>query len=880
MTKDAQGTIWVSSDEGLWRFEPAHQTMEKIQFWDANNKAEGVRIRSVVEVDGTLWGVSRTLGLFRLDPSRENAHLIHLPDIKSQSQDCRFCPQNTLLDIDSNQLGKLLVSSMWGDIYRIDPETLASEPLVTGINRGEDGGFINPYLSRIATDEQGNLWFDERPGVISVLHQDSEKIHSYQLEEPLNIYDILYMGEQKFLLLTNYRGAYIWTPDKGIIEQLTVSTDHPKALASGFIMSAYYDNYKKLWLGTLDAGVFRQNKTAQKIAFHHRQQTGNKTIAGIYIDNLSYNIISGLNWLQVTSVANNRTIEVPTDFLTNVIVKVNESRFILGTSTGLRQLDISHVGGTLKGNVTTLLEHENIFDVELIGDKLFLGTTSGIKVSTLQQPALLRSIASRDIDPSVFRSQVFEMDYDGTWLWVGSHRNNILKVAPDTETIEQHFTINNQSDDGGWMINLRNLSASHLVVTHGVLGLVIINKLDGSYQVYGEDAGIYANKAEAIEVIDDNTIWLTGAYGLLKFDIKQGRVQRTLRSTDGTQGDTYSDVSSFKIGHQCFAFGGENGVTEFCDYDIPQTAKLRTPLFTDLLVNLKHLRFEEYQHITNGVSIRDADELWLKADENELGLYFSHLNADDLTQVQYLTPLHGKDWITILDKSELVILQRIPKGSHHFSIRTRHPMTGQTSDVNQLVIHVAPAIWHTNIAYLLYAVLGFVLLWAGIEWRTKKHRQAAITLASEVNKQTEEIRHKNQEIEQQRKQLAKTLEEKTLLFEQISHELRTPLSLLVTPLTHIKSLLPKSEGALLSSMAANVNRLESMVNQLLHISRSKSNVQRNWQALPLKSWISDLLRSHSVQFQQSALEVSLQCPDDLVVNIVPEGCRTDFSKPD
>jgi signal transduction histidine kinase/CheY-like chemotaxis protein len=120
-------------------------------------------------------------------------------------------------------------------------------------------------------------------------------------------------------------------------------------------------------------------------------------------------------------------------------------------------------------------------------------------------------------------------------------------------------------------------------------------------------------------------------------------------------------------------------------------------------------------------------------------------------------------------------------------------------------------------------VMGVVgLIGGGLHWLRLKHvRQRE--LERKVERRTEALREEKEKSEQQAERLEALDEARSRLFTDLSHELRTPISMIASPLRTVLSdaeeELPKGARASLEVALQNAERLESLVDEVLHLSR-------------------------------------------------------------
>ncbi|MGD2086280.1 MAG: response regulator [Candidatus Aminicenantes bacterium] len=192
-------------------------------------------------------------------------------------------------------------------------------------------------------------------------------------------------------------------------------------------------------------------------------------------------------------------------------------------------------------------------------------------------------------------------------------------------------------------------------------------------------------------------------------------------------------------------------------------------------------------------------------------------------------------------------------------------------------------------AFLLYALGMVILIYGIVKWRSIKLEKEKQKLENIIKERTKEIKQKNEQLEKQTFQLkdqskklkekSDQLEKQTLqlkdqseklkemdkvksrFFANISHEFRTPLTLIKSPLEQMLSgSRDKEQKKILNVMLRNSQRLLTLINQLLDLSRFDSGKMKLQAACQnIVPFLKSTLESFRMLALQNQLELGFHC---------------------
>ncbi len=166
----------------------------------------------------------------------------------------------------------------------------------------------------------------------------------------------------------------------------------------------------------------------------------------------------------------------------------------------------------------------------------------------------------------------------------------------------------------------------------------------------------------------------------------------------------------------------------------------------------------------------------------------------------------------------------LPEGRYIFRVKSRDIYGGESAPA-AYAFSISPPWFRSWWAYLVYATLAFALVGGLVQIRLRSIRKEKKTLERIVQERTREVREQAHLLEDQAVRLKELDKAKSRFFTNISHEFRTPLSLIMGLLEDSNQDNASTKDAYrIAVMQRNTQRLQTLINQLLDLSRLEARV--------------------------------------------------------
>ncbi len=402
--EDHAGVIWVSSNNGLYRFDAVTNNFIKYAHQENNrNTVASDNIRCLTEdAERNLW-IGHSSGISLLDKTRQQftqyQYNLDNPD---------GLTENFITTIFKDKADNVWLGSRNTGI-NLFPRTGNNFKLYKHeINNAHS--LNNDVVKCIVKDKKGRLWLGTDGGGLNLLQEDgSFKAYKHNPKDPKslpnNLIIAVYEDRQENLWVSTYQGGLSrLDKEKGNFENILQSTDST-SLTTGSISVMREDSKGNFWLGTWYNGLFLFDPTTKKFKNYKPKENDSGSLTDLAIFEV-YEDKRGSLWIGTQNGLNlfNHTTKKFTHYFYE-----------------------KNTGNTVSDNgINSISEDKN--------GNLLLGTNSGLKIFNPLKSTFVAYSKENGLPSDIVLGTL--CDAEGN-IWM-STLNGICKFNPETKTFRNY----------------------------------------------------------------------------------------------------------------------------------------------------------------------------------------------------------------------------------------------------------------------------------------------------------------------------------------------------------------------------------------------------------------------------------------------------------
>jgi signal transduction histidine kinase/DNA-binding response OmpR family regulator/ligand-binding sensor domain-containing protein len=780
----AEGPIWMLTNKGVSRYDNLYDRFYSF----FANESENINYETDISIChsdsvGTLAAVFEK-GIFKFNAASDSFEKINFSEMSAEAANIKrvLFIRNTPYCISANAV-----------VYKISNDRLM--PLVKlpviGYISSAGGIIFNNHPILFITQRNGNAFMvDMISGKINQLGIPDDIISSFS---PSSLQSRLWIGTEK-------GNIYSYSVITGKTEPLkAIQNLLPDNTISARIFSIFESTPDLLWIGTDGNGVYNLKLSAYPFNYLSSQQLSYPIVRSILITRKNdmligtkgggidifdanghykkhFSIKNGLSNNSVLSFleCSDGSIWVGTDGYGVDIISPDYARVRNFPDDFIKQHTLQF------GSVYRIIEDSD--------HKFFLGTSGyGVIMLQFNKPEI-------DLANPINFEQVI-LDKNTTKLgqqkqivyalteerpgviWIGTRGLGVFRYNTITKRIVTQFNTQSHprqilNDDVLSLI--ADTSRNIWVGTSG--GIYKISPIeDDSMQVtgFGAQQHFTTTSVQTIQLDTRNNLWVASNQGISCVDLLSGNV-KDFSANDGLINYEYSDGASFfDVRSNLLYLGGTLGV------DMIQTSRIKFSSFyppvaiNDIIIRNKPV--SKPQDEPPEYKINHLTNLNLRYNQNALTFSVTPLVfwGKERHKISYRLLNFDDNWTETT--SDLAIhFANLSPGNYHFQLRVSDENGNWSPILKDLEIAINPPFWLTA-----WAIVGYLLLLASILFFVLRSYNQRVALRKEAALQEFKLK-KEEELHNY----------KIDFFTNIAHEFRTPLTLITS---HIHALLEEEK---------------------------------------------------------------------------------------
>ena len=832
--EDSRQVIWVGTSMGLQIYNPATRTFSLKDLSDPAVPGSTQHISSITEVqapDGRseIWAATSQHGVYILDTDTHEL-ITARRNLLNQN-----LPSPFVYTVFQDSKGRVWLAGETGGLLVVDSQTLQREPISIPAEVNIRSFCESPDTGDILIGTmQGLFIHDSETGAI---RPSASSAASSMAALTLLVNSMgRSVGEKTFLVGTETAGIKIYDLETDAIRDPyipSVSND----ISRWKVHSLFQDNQGNVWAGAFQTGVLVIPRSMYGFEYIHVDAGCATSIVRDPGDGALWVGTDGGGLLRIDADGNRKLYDASNSGLTNDsimalafdgqgklwIATYLDGLFTYSPSRGFRRFAD---GAALKSANTVCLAYDKVHDL------LYAGTYgAGLGILDPSREKVVQRV-SQDINKWV--SSVY-IDKSGM-VWLGTY-NGPLCYNHDLGRLITYNVGDNALDARVYCF----LEASDGRIWIGTgEGLTACDRTRGTAEYYSEADGLTSNVVNGLLEAGDGTLWVSTSYGLNRLDPQSGAFT-SYYAYDGIQGNEFHVGAVLADSDGQLLFGGTGGVTRFHPQVVNQLQHPVPPLhLSRLTVFNEEMDFDA-----------DAPSIELPHSKNIFSLEFSVSEYTNPRRIRYAYKLdrYDRDWHYLPAFSHTASYTNLPAGKYKLVVKAYFDGNPDNFSSSVMDIRIRPPFYRSTWAFMVYGLLlmaGLYLLYLFYKRRLQHEKERE---ASEIK------------------------DLKLRMFTNISHEIRTPLTLIMSPLKQMRE--TEQDPALKGKynlMYRNSLRIMRLVNQLMDMRKvDEGQMQLHFLETDIVFFIRDIMQSFDNLAVSRNIELALESPSDVLNLWIDQG---------
>lgn len=681
----------------------------------------------------------------------------------------------------------------------------------------------------------------------------SSKFNQFNLQDEsagYKVNDIVQSRDGVYHIATD-KGLLFYNQTTGDLNQFAPEVSEPYSSSRDEIQVLFLDENENLWIGTRGHGIDKLSKKTKGFQYYNTIPSANQVALGEITclqkwDGESYLLGSaeGLFIYDITQQTyrplETQGKELAKAHITDILEDIFGQFWVSTRDQGLYTLSaegvvISHIGATDFPDYAPCISETWSLAQDKYGN-IWAGTLSGVFVVEASGKRIEKCY-SPGKDDQQLNGEIVRTIYTDSRdrIWMGT--TDGLSVWSDATKSFRHYSlpdyvnsrwIGNKNEIGSISENTPN---SLWIKT--LSGILEFNPQTQEFNALAFPDGLQASLVHSLVTDLSGNLWISSMSGIWKYEKKTNTFSQ-YNVSDGINSTNFNS-RSFLENDGTIVFCGKQGFLRFHPSTIrkntyvPPVRITEFSLFNEpLLAGSKNSPLDQPINFTKNIRLRHS--------QNGIGFKFSALSFTSSEDNEYAFKLEGFDqeWNYVGTRNEAVYTNLDP-GHYAFRVRASNNDGVWNEEGTMIQIHIMRPWWNTPLAHILFIAMALGMVY--VIYRFQLHRI--------------ELKH-NLEMEHQEAERLKELDvTKSELYANITHEFRTPLTLISGMASEIGEDPENWVDTGVEVIKRNSASLLNLVNQMLDLSKLESGT------LPLYNIQSDII-SFSRYIHQSFQSYAVQ----------------------
>jgi ligand-binding sensor domain-containing protein len=773
IVEDNFQNLWVATEGGLNKLVRKTNQFLPYTFQNTGDLPHRQIQTLFKDKKGNLWvGSKQGLSQLIFDEKTGSESWVHF---SAQNQKFALLSQKSVTALAQDERGDMWIGTDSAGLFRLS--FLGNQTEVKAIAVSENG-LRSAVIHALATDKRGYLWVGTAQGL--QCYQLEKDLWTHYTQDPTKSTS-LNENQVLGLLLDREQNLWIGTATEGVafLSAKEINTNptqprfirytkdiyDPQSLSDNTAIRALYQDYTGIiWIGTGQGGLNKYDP--KRIKFRHYQ-----AITDIRQNGLSDNKVTAFLkdnedrlWIATKSGGLNRFdpkigngwwttytryfSKLPSDNITGVVQDRYGTIWLSTRDGGAARFSYS------SGALNVVVYKRKYRGEDNIGlpsneiSTLFLDKSGEVWLLTYQGDLCKYNRSANDFEVKMegeaFKNDIPFAAYTNAQgkFWIGTPKGFFLYDPLGEKIIRDYRPKHNA------IINSFHQQQDTLWIGSSK-GLMILHLKNDSVGYITRKNGLPTDMIYAALVGKDGKVWISTNRGVACYNPKNPTKIKVYDKTNGLQGDQFNAGAYYMSAEGEIFFGGDNGYNAFFPEEVTEDPIAPRIIITDIEVFTKNVPFyDPTTKIDQPLKsyVTEADTLWLDYEKNAFSLEFAALHFADPKKNLYAYKMEGldEDWQYVNAGRRFVNYPNLPYGDFVFKIKAANADGTWNEEGIALVIKVIPPIWSRPWFQIGLGLLVVGAVSAGIWAKFRAEKKQREYLESEVERQTKEIRRKNQ----------------------------------------------------------------------------------------------------------------------------------------